>query len=40
MEIAEIKYRLSIETVLKHYGLQANLNDMLNFPSMKKKNQA
>ena len=32
MEITEIKQRLSIETVLKHYGLQANRNNMLKCP--------
>lgn len=32
MEIQKIKQRLSIETRLKHYGLQANLNHMLKCP--------
>lgn len=32
MEISEIKQRLSIETVLKHYGLQADRNGMLKCP--------
>ena len=32
MEITEIKQRLSIETVLKHYGLQADKNGMLKCP--------
>ncbi len=32
MEIQEIKQRLSIQTVLKHYGLQANRNNMLSCP--------
>ena len=32
MEIQEIKQRLSIETVLKHYGLQADKNGMLKCP--------
>lgn len=32
MAIQEIKTRLSIQTVLSHYGLQANSHDMLNCP--------
>ena len=32
MEIQEIKQRLSIETVLNHYGLKANRNNMLKCP--------
>ncbi len=32
MEIKDIKARLDIETVLKHYGLQANRNHMLKCP--------
>jgi len=37
MEIQEIKQRLSIETVLKHYGLQANRNYMLKCPFHEEK---
>ncbi len=37
MEIQEIKQRLSIETVLKHYGLQANRNHMLKCPFHEEK---
>ncbi len=37
MEIQEIKQRLSIETVLKHYGLQANPNNMLKCPFHEEK---
>jgi DNA primase len=37
MEIQEIKQRLSIETVIKHYGLQANRNYMLNCPFHEEK---
>ncbi len=32
MEIQEIKQHLSIHTVLKHYGLQPNRNNMLKCP--------
>src|SRR3972149_2349166 len=32
MEINEIKSRLSIQTVLKHYGLQPDRNGMLKCP--------
>ena len=32
MEINEIKARLSIQTVLSHYGLKPNKNNMLNCP--------
>lgn len=32
MEIKDIKQRLSIETVLQHYGLKANKNNMLSCP--------
>ncbi len=32
MEIPEIKQRLTIQTILKHYGLQADKNGMLNCP--------
>ena len=32
MEIAEIKTQLKIETVLTHYGLQADKNGMLSCP--------
>jgi len=32
MEISEIKARLSIQTVLKHYGLQPDRNNMLKCP--------
>ncbi len=32
MEIKDIKQRLSIKTVLKHYGLEANRNNMLKCP--------
>jgi DNA primase len=32
MEIKEIKHSLSIKTVLNHYGLQPNKNNMLNCP--------
>lgn len=37
MEISEIKQRLKIETVLKHYGLQANRNGMLKCPFHEEK---
>ncbi len=37
MEIQEIKQRLSIETVLNHYGLQANRNHMLKCPFHEEK---
>ncbi|WP_262505211.1 hypothetical protein [Saccharicrinis fermentans] len=40
MEIQEIKQRLSIETVLKHYDLQAIRNNMLKCPFHEEKNQA
>jgi hypothetical protein len=32
MEISEIKTQLKIETVLTHYGLQADKNGMLSCP--------
>src|SRR6056297_4111652 len=32
MEISDIKQRLTIHTVLKHYGLQADRNGMLKCP--------
>jgi len=37
MEIREIKQRLSIETVLNHYGLKANRNHMLKCPFHEEK---
>ncbi len=37
MEIQEIKQRLSIDTVLKHYGLQASRNNMLKCPFHEEK---
>ena len=37
MEIQEIKQRLSIETVLKYYDLQANRNHMLKCPFLEEK---
>ena len=37
MEIQEIKQRLSIETVLKCYGLEANRNHMLKCPFHEEK---
>ncbi|OQX74414.1 MAG: hypothetical protein B6D64_12810 [Bacteroidetes bacterium 4484_276] len=32
MEIKEIKHSLSIETVLQHYNLKPNKNQMINCP--------
>jgi DNA primase len=37
MEIKDIKQRLSIKTVLKHYGLEANRNHMLKCPFHEEK---
>ncbi|MDG5800160.1 CHC2 zinc finger domain-containing protein [Marinilabiliaceae bacterium ANBcel2] len=37
MEISEIKQKLKIETVLNHYGLQANRNHMLKCPFHEEK---
>lgn len=37
MEISDIKEKLNIETVLKHYGLQANRNNMLKCPFHEEK---
>jgi DNA primase len=38
MEIQDIKARLSIQTVLTHYGLKPNKHDMLNGPFHDDKN--
>jgi len=32
MQLPEIKQRLKIQTVLNHYGLKTNRNNMLNCP--------
>lgn len=37
MEIKDIKQRLSIDTVLKYYGLEANRNHMLKCPFHEEK---
>ncbi len=37
MEIQNIKQRLKIETVLNHYGLKANRNNMLKCPFHEEK---